>query len=295
MTELDSIIAELEKSGNVLKDVSARTLTTFGSGGFVSYLVLPKTQEELLKTLDLLSEQKYHVLGAGSKVIISDNGLKCVVGLKELKGYSVKDDEICAFAGEYLPILSKVAAQNDLTGLEFANGIPGTLGGAIRMNAGAFGSDMSKVLKEITLYKNGKLYTATPKELGMRYRDGSLKGAIAIKAVIKLSKGDPERIKYLMKENFKARDISQPKEPSAGSVFKRINGNSPAVYAQGAGLKGVRIGGAAVSGKHSNFIVNLGGATSRDYLRLSEVVKDKVRDRYGVELEEEFIFMRDKL
>ena len=234
-----------------------------------------------------------HVLGGGSNVLISDNGLNAVLSMKKLKGYAFDGDILRASAGEYLPLLSKAAYERELSGLEFACGIPATVGGAVKMNAGAFGKEMAGVLKSVTLLKNGEIVSTTPTELKMRYRDGRIGSAIVIEAELKLTSREKEKIEYEMRENDAARRRSQPKEPSLGSVFKRTGATAPAVYIQGCGLKGVRIGGAAVSGVHSNFIINMGGATSRDYLRLVDKIKNEVRARYAVELEEEFVFLRD--
>ena len=283
--------ALIEAGIEVEKEVSARTLTTFGSGGFVDYVVYPKSIEEVERFVSL--DVKYHVLGAGSNALISDNGLRCVLSMKKLKGFSFEGNKLIASAGEFLPVLAKRACEKGLSGLEFACGIPATVGGAVKMNAGAFGCDISKVCESVSLLKNGEIASYSTRELGMRYRDGRIGSAIVLTATFALKEKDPDSIAAEMRENDEARGRSQPREPSCGSAFKRANGSSPAIYIQGCGLKGVRIGGAAVSGKHCNFIVNMNGAQTRDYLRLVDVIKDKVRERYGVELEEEFVFLRD--
>ena len=290
----EEIAKRIESQGIcVEREVSARTLTTFGSGGFVHYVAYPVSVEQTLTFIEMAQGYRYHVVGAGSNLVISDYGLGCVLCLKRLKGYRFEGETLIASAGEFLPMLSKAAYEKGLSGLEFACGIPGTLGGALSMNAGAFGGELSQITEEIVLYKNGEVKKTTPKALGMRYRDGRLSGAVVLSATLRLTPKEKEAIRSTMEANTAAREKSQPKEQSAGCVFKRLNGVNPAVYVQGCGLKGVRIGGAAVSGKHCNFIVNLGGAESRDYLRLTERVKDKVRERYGVELEEEVVFLRD--
>lgn len=283
-----------EKEIYVEKDVSGRTLSTFMSGGFVDYVIYPQSIDEMVFVLNTLDEYEYHVLGNGSNSLISDNGLSVVVCTRRIKGISLEGNRIIANCGESLTSIANFALEKELKGLEFAVGIPATLGGAVCSNAGAFGEDMSGVLESVILFSNGKLVVKTPAELRMGYRSCSLQGGIVLQCVISLKKGSREFIEKRMRDNLAYRRNTQPNAPSLGSVFKRVNGVSPAVYIQGVGLKGARLGNAAVSGVHCNFIVNLGGAATRDYLRLMEQVKSKVYDRYGIVLENEVKLIKDR-
>ncbi len=270
-------------------------MSTFMSGGFIDYVIYPKSLEEAVFALQILEGYEYHVLGNGSNSLISDNGLGVVLCTKRMKGITAEDNKIIANCGESLTSLASAALKRSLQGLEFAVGIPASVGGAVCSNAGAFGEDMAGILESVTIYSNGKLVEKTPAELKMRYRSCSLHNGVVLRCVLSLKSGSKELIEKRMRDNLAYRRNTQPNAPSLGSVFKRVNGVSPAVYIQGVGLKGARIGNAQISGVHCNFIVNLGGATSRDYLRLLEQAKNKVYENYGIVLENEVKLIKDSL
>lgn len=284
-----------DKGITVEREVSGRCMSTFMSGGFIDYVIYPETIEEAIYALNTLEGYEYHILGQGSNSLISDNGLRVVLCTKRIKGLSLEGNRITANCGESLTAIVNFALKNSLQGMEFAIGIPATVGGAVSSNAGAFGEDMAGVLESVTLYLKGELVEKTPLELKMSYRNCTLEGGVVLRCVISLKRGSRELIEKKMTENLAYRRNTQPTAPSLGSVFKRVNGVSPAVYIQGVGQKGVRLGNAKVSGVHCNFIINLGGSATRDYLRLAEQVKGKVYDRYGIVLENEFKLIKDRL
>lgn len=292
----EELLQQLTDRGiTVERDVSGKSMSTFKSGGFIDYVIYPQSVEEAVYALDKLEGYEYHILGCGSNSLISDNGLKVVLSTKRIRGYTLDGEELSVNCGERLTTICNLLLENSLSGLEFAVGIPATVGGGICSNVGAFGEDISGVLKSVTLYCDGKLVEKTPTELKMGYRTTSLKGGVVLKCVLLLKRGSKELIEKRMNENLAYRRNTQPNAPSVGSVFKRVNGVSPAVYIQGVGLKGARIGNAQVSGIHCNFIINLGGSATRDYLRLVDMVKSKVYDRYGIVLENEVRLIKDTL
>lgn len=272
--------------------VSARKLSTFGAGGMVRYLVLPATCEQLQTCLRLLSSVRYHVLGAGSNTLISDFGLQWVVCLRDLVGIEPIGDLLQVGAGVSLPVLAKYALSIGKTGLEFASGIPASVGGALKMNAGAYSQDMASVVDSAYLVTADGGNWVDKERLQLRYRASSFAG-IAAKVRFRLASADPDKIAAKMEDMRVSRARRQPHLPSLGCVFKAVSGTPAAKYIEGCGLKGTRIGQAQISGLHCNFIVNMGGATSRDYLRLAEKAKDAVYQRYGVQLQEEFIHIHD--
>lgn len=286
------LLSALQDAGvEVQHDVSARKLSTFAAGGMVRHLALPATISQLQACLRILP-RTVHVLGGGSNTLVSDFGLEWVLCTRSLRGIEVSGTRIRAMAGEMLPNLSREAQAHGLSGLEFASGIPGTVGGALRMNAGAYGQDMAGSVVSTTLVTEAEVREADKASLALRYRDSRIVGVVAA-VTFECAPKAPSAVLATMQDMQSARAAAQPHQPSLGCVFKASGGVSAAKLIQGCGLKGTRIGQAAVSGVHCNFIVNMGGATSRDYLRLVDVVKSSVYDRYGVYLEEEFVHMHD--
>lgn len=273
-------------------EVSGRKLSTFQAGGDVHHLLLPRTADELQTCLRLLSSRRYHVLGGGSNTLISDFGLEWVICTRRLKGVRVDGCEMVAAAGEMLPALSKEALEHGLSGLEFGSGIPATVGGALRMNAGAYGQDMAGVVTEAVVVTADEIKTVDKASLKLRYRDSQIAGVVA-EVHFRLTEEDPAKIAAKIEDMQTARAANTPRQPSLGCVFKAASGVPAAKLIQGCGLKGTRIGQAQLSGVHCNYIVNTQGATARDYLRLVDVVKSAVYNRYGVYLEEEFVHMHD--
>ena len=290
---MDTVSEALAKAGiRVDHGVPGRKLSTFAAGGDVLNLLLPKDIEELQCCLRLLSGVRYHVLGGGSNTLISDFGLEWVLSTRYLRGVTFDGDVMVAYAGEMLPSLSQAACDRGLSGLEFGCGIPATIGGAIRMNAGAYGQDMAAIVTSATVVTADSVDETDKAALGLRYRDSRLKGVVA-KVTCRLTPRDPADIAAAMDNMRTARAANTPRQPSLGCVFKAASGVPAAKLIQGCGLKGTRIGQAQVSGVHCNYIVNSQGATARDYLRLVDVVKSAVYERYGVLLEEEFVHMHD--
>ncbi|MDO4546188.1 MAG: UDP-N-acetylmuramate dehydrogenase [Bacillota bacterium] len=270
--------------------------TSFKTGGNAALLLTPQTIEDLKKGLQILTEENcpHMVLGNGSNILVRDGGYEGVI-LKIGDAFDfVKQEEDCLICGAstLLSVVAKAALKASLTGLEFASGIPGSMGGAVFMNAGAYDGELKQVLKEARLIsKDGsREFSMTAAELVMGYRHTRLHetGDVVIEAVLQLEKGDKEAIRSRMAELAARRNEKQPVTfPSAGSFFKRPEGYFAGKLIQDAGLKGLSVGGAQVSELHSGFIINTGGATATDILQLMEIVRATVLDRFGVKLEPE--------
>ncbi len=270
--------------------------TSFRIGGPAAIFAQPAAVEALSELLKFLAARGIspRILGAGTNVLASDQGLREVVictkdaltGLRDLG-----DGKIEAFAGETLSKTAVFARNLSLTGLEFAHGIPGTVGGGIYMNAGAYGGEMKQVAAQTTvLTMDGETRVFTGQAQGFSYRTSAFEDlpAIIVKTVFQLAPGDKEQISARMQELMEKRRTSQPLElPSAGSTFKRPEGAYAGALIQGANLKGISVGGACVSEKHAGFIVNAGGATARDVKALIELVQKRVFEASGYCLQPE--------
>lgn len=273
--------------------------TSFKIGGGADLFLCPKTAEDLSRLYTLAQKENIScfILGSGSNLIVSDSGIEGVVlSTAELKGISLIDETtIYAEAGASLAALCTFARDNGLTGLEFAYGIPGSVGGAVYMNAGAYGGDISGVIssaKSITL--GGSFTERSAEDLKLGYRTSIFRdnGEIIVGATFSLKKGDKQNIADAMTEIITKRKRSQPLEyPSAGSTFKRPEGYFAAALIDECGLKGRSVGGAMVSEKHAGFVINYAGATCRDVLQLVEVIKQTVKTEKDVDLETEIIFV----
>lgn len=288
-------IEEIIGSDNVRVNEQMKNHTSFKVGGPADILAIPQSADQLQKLYKfcVTSGIDVFVMGNGSNLIVRDKGLRGIV-IKitdKIGSCRVNGEEMEAEAGILLSRLSKIALQNNLTGLEFASGIPGTLGGAVTMNAGAYGSTMSDVvIKTEYLDKNGDTQILEGGEHNFGYRRSiiQLNKGIVVKSLIKLKKGIPEEIKSRMDELNKKRKEAQPLEyPSAGSIFKRPEGHFAGKLIQDCGLKGYSIGGAEVSGKHCGFIINKGGATAKDIINLIEYIQQTVFEKFNVQLETE--------
>lgn len=269
--------------------------TTFRIGGPADYFLLPSTAEEVKKILEICKEKElpYFILGNGSNLLVSDEGY-CGVIIQLYRNYggiTVEGTNIRAGAGALLSQIASAAKNASLTGFEFAGGIPGTLGGAVVMNAGAYGGEMKNVLKEVTVMtEQGEIMTIPAEKLEMGYRTSLVKkaGYLVLEAVISLKAGDVEEIKAIMKDLTEKRVSKQPLEyPSAGSTFKRPEGYFAGKLIMDAGLRGYQVGGAQVSEKHCGFVINKGDATAADICQLMRDVSDKVQAQFGVVLEPE--------
>lgn len=279
----------------ILKDEPMKLHTSFKVGGNAEYFVKAKNINELKEILKYVKEDKIplFIIGNGSNLLVKDNGVKGIVLKLDFDDYKVEDDVITVQAGMAVSRLSRKALENNLSGLEFLCGIPGTIGGAIKMNAGAYGSEMKDVVIESTyIDKDGKIYTINNEEHKFDYRKSifSKNDWIVLETKVKLTKSTNEEIISKMNEFTKSRIEKQPTNyPSAGSTFKRGNGFITAKLIDDAGLKGYKIGGAMISDKHAGFIVNTGNATAKDILQLIDIIKEKLIKEFNVEVELEIL------
>ena len=273
--------------------------TTFRIGGNAECFVSIQSIDELRELTSLCRRENipFFLIGKGSNLLVSDKGISGVVAYlgEELCSISVNENLIVAEAGATLAAVAATALKEGLTGFEFAAGIPGTVGGAIRMNAGAYGGDMSQVVKWVrVLEPDGNIRTIVAEEMNFSYRYSILKDVdyIVLAAGIALNCGDEKSIRMSMMELAERRKEKQPLEyPSAGSTFKRPEGYFAGKLISEAGLSGARVGDAVVSEKHNGFIVNEGCATAEDVKQLIETVRKKVYENSGVLLEPEIIFV----
>ena len=270
--------------------------TSFKIGGGAEVMAFPKTAEELSKILKVsaLLDRKPAILGAGTNVLAPDGGIPglviclkdCMDGMEALEGNRIR-----VAAGVTMTRAAVFAASLGLSGLEFAHGIPGTVGGGVYMNAGAYGGEIVQVCESVAVMDMaGNLTERTNEEMQFSYRHSILEdeGGIVVSAVFKLTPADPETIRARMKELMGKRSASQPLDlPSAGSAFKRPVGGYAAALIDQACLKGYQVGGAGISTKHAGFAVNLGGATAEDVKNLLTQVSDIVFEKSGIRLEPE--------
>ena len=269
--------------------------TTFRVGGPARYFAEPESEEELLELVGKLrrNNEPFTLLGRGSNLLVSDAGYEgTVIHISEaLAGISIEGEFITAGAGATLGSIAAAALGAGLAGFEFAAGIPGTLGGAIIMNAGAYGGEMKDVAAFVRLLDgDGKVITLSGEEMNFRYRGSRAmdEGLTVLSAVLKLEPGDPAAIRERMDELMKKRKDKQPLEyPSAGSTFKRPEGYFAGKLIEDAGLRGYSVGGAQVSEKHCGFVINKGGATAADIMQLCDEVSRRVYGLFGVRLEME--------
>ena len=280
-------------------DVPLCRHTSFRIGGPARRMAFPETQEQLLLTVDAAKQCGVmpFVLGKGTNLLVDDAGLDTlVIKTERMSGIRLLDEvTIEADAGVSLARLAVFAQQQGLAGLEFAHGIPGSLGGAVYMNAGAYGGEMKQVLTGITaLWPDGVRHMSVEEaQLSYRHSVFSDGDAVVLSATVRLTKDDPAAIRERMDELMARRKKTQPLEyPSAGSTFKRPEGNFAGTLIEKTGLKGLTIGGAQVSEKHAGFLINVGGATCADVLALIGEVQQRVFDASGVRLEPEVKIIR---
>lgn len=270
--------------------------TSFRIGGEAEVMAFPKNREELAELLkvSVLLDTKPAILGAGTNVLAPDEGLRgLVICLKDaLDGMERLDEtHIRVMAGVTMTRAAMFAAGLGLSGLEFAHGIPGSVGGGVYMNAGAYGGEICQVCEQVEVMDfQGNLSVWDNAQMGFSYRHSLLqeRQAIVVSALFRLEKKDPRQIRDCMKELMAKRSASQPLDlPSAGSAFKRPQGGYAAALIDQAGLRGYRVGGAAIAQKHAGFAVNLGGATARDVRQLLDQVSEIVYEKSGIRLEPE--------
>ena len=294
-------IRKLGEQVEILVAEPMKNHTTFRIGGPADALALPKTPEEVAEVVRFCHEhaQPYYVLGNGSNLLVSDEGYRGLVLqlYRNFNDIQVNGETITVQSGAMLAAVARTAYQTGLTGLEFASGIPGTIGGAVVMNAGAYGGEMKNVLKEVTvLTKEGEVLVIPAKALELGYRTSVIpkNGWIVLGTVLQLKKGDQEQILARMEELKEQRITKQPLDlPSAGSTFKRPEGYFAGKLIMDAGLRGFTVGGAQVSEKHCGFVVNRGNATAADVWKLICEVKRRVKEMTGVELEPEVKLLGD--
>ena len=289
--KLNNVIAK----DSILIDEPMSRHTTFRVGGPADFFVTPKAKEEVRDVIRICKEagMPYYIIGNGSNLLVSDAGYRGVIVqiYKEMNEVKVEGDLVKAQAGALLSGIAAKALGAELSGFEFASGIPGTIGGACVMNAGAYGGEMKDVLESVTvLTGEDKIIELGRNELELGYRTSVIakKGYIVLGAVLKLERGDGEKIKTYMDELKEKRVTKQPLEyPSAGSTFKRPEGYFAGKLIEDAGLRGFQVGGAQVSEKHCGFVINRNHATAADIMELMRQVQIRVKENSGVDLEPE--------
>lgn len=279
------------KNYEYYKDISLKKYNTYRLDVKCGYLIYPGTVEELTNLLKYLKENNinYFILGGGSNIILAKPYFDVVIKLDKLNNIEIKDNIVTAEAGVSLIYLSNLCMNNNLNGLAFAGGIPGMIGASTAMNAGAYKEDMASIVKEVKVVTPElEVITLTNKDLNYSYRNSFLKehkDYICTEVTLEMSYLDKDKIKETMTSRKKRRIDTQPLDkPSAGSVFRNPEGLSAGKLIEDAGLKGYKIGGAKISTKHANFIVNTGDATYEDILELIDYTKKKIKEIYNIDL-----------
>jgi UDP-N-acetylmuramate dehydrogenase len=290
----------------VQKNVLLKNYTTFRIGGPAKYFFVAATKEDLIKAISVAKKLKlpFFILGGGSNLLVADEGYKgLVIKIKnqksKIKSTNQKSKIIEAESGALLSQIVSLAVKNNLSGLEWAAGIPGTFGGAIRGNAGSFGRSMKDVVKTVTVLKVGSTKSEVrkykKKDCKFSYRESVFKkkpNLIILSAEIQLKKGKKREIQSKIKEYLNYRKETQPLNfPSVGSVFKNPIGKSAGFLIENCGLKGKRIGNVKISDIHANFIVNLGNGKAKDVKKLINLAKKKVKNKFGIDLKEEIQYL----
>ncbi len=283
---------------NWKRDVSLKEHTSFKIGGRAKYFCQVYSESDLITNLRKAKKMALPVfiLGGGSNLLISDQGYPGLVIQVKTSELSWEENEVFGQAGVLLSLLVHQAEQREYSGLEWAVGIPGTIGGAIRGNAGSFGDSIAKLVKEVTILNQEDLEKRKyfPKNCKFDYRNSIFRencNLIILSVVLKLTKGDSRKIIATMKKNQRLKQFAQPHYPSAGSIFKNPEGLSAGKLIEKVGLKGKQIGQAQISLKHANFIINLGQAQSEDVLKLMTLAKRKVKEKFNIVLEKEIEFL----
>jgi UDP-N-acetylmuramate dehydrogenase len=275
--------------------------TAWKIGGPADALLEPGSTDELIEATEMAAEYgvPLTILGGGTNVLIGDGGIRglTIRLAKSLTNVEIEGRQVTADAGVLYPVLANTTAGRGLAGLEFATGIPGTVGGAVYMNAGAYGSETTEVLDWADVFRDHEVVRMETGELDLSYRHSALHDHpdwIVLRAGYTLTPGDPIELKACIKEFRAQRMNGSPNRPSCGSTFKRPPGDFPGRVIEAAGLKGTRIGQIEVSEVHANYLVNLGGGTAREALELIAHVRQKVHERLGIELETEVRMIGEK-
>lgn len=292
----DELIKGISKE-KVLMNENMSKHTSFKTGGIADFFVEVQDVQELIYVLKLAKSLRIKtcVIGNGSNIIVKDTGFRGIIVKLNFKHLKIEKDKIAVGAGVPVALLSEFTYRSGISGYEFLGGIPGTVGGAVKMNAGAYGSEIKDVLLEtVILDEKYNIRKLTNEEQKFEYRKSIFfeKKWIIIASTFKIQKEEKEKIKAKRKEMMEARKEKQPLDmPNAGSIFKRTENYIPAKLIDEAGLKGYTIGGAQISTKHAGFIVNTGNATAKDIIKLIKYTKEKVKEKFGVELEQEVIIL----
>ena len=292
-------ISSLVPTDDILTNEPMSSHTTFRVGGEASMLVRISSPDQLLKLIPYLNDigEPYYVIGNGSNILVGDKGYNGVIleigsGMSDIR---VEGNRIIAGAGALLSSIARAALENDLSGLEFASGIPGSIGGGVVMNAGAYGGEIRDVVTEVEVMSvDGQLMTISNRDMQFGYRTSIIKMRpfTVLSVTMELTPGDHTVIEDKMRELSARRKEKQPLEyPSAGSTFKRPEGYFAGKLIMDAGMRGYTIGGAAVSEKHCGFIVNKGNATAADVYEVIQEVEERVKERFDVTLEPEIVFL----
>lgn len=292
--EFYKLLGEFYNEEDITVDSPMSEHIYFRVGGPADILVTPVNEEQVVNTLKLCREYNvpYFILGNGSNILVKDGGISgVVIKFNKLNKVTSEGNCVTAQSGALLKDVSKAALENNLRGFEFACGIPGSIGGAVFMNAGAYDGEMAHVIKAARVIdENCNIKDLTKEELELGYRSSLVmkKGYVVIEATVELESGEYTSIKDKIEDLTNKRESKQPLEyPSAGSTFKRPEGYFAGKLIQDSGLKGFSIGGAAVSEKHSGFVINKGGATAKDVLDVIAHVQKTVKENFGVDLHTE--------
>lgn len=296
-------IFENKEIGTVLIDEPMKNHTTFKIGGPVDIMLLPNTEAEIERAVSICKKEKlaYMIMGNGSNMLVKDGGIRgVIIKLNEnFNNVEVKGDSIHAQSGALLNAISRNALENSLSGFEFATGIPGVIGGAMTMNAGAYGGEMKDVVESVrVLNKDGEIKEYSNEEMNFRYRGSRVvdEGLIVLSVVFKLKPSKRQDIKAKIDDLTNKRTSKQPLEwPSGGSTFKRPEGYFAGKLIDDSGLRGLRYGGAKVSNKHCGFVINIEDATCKDVLTLIDIIKKTVKDNFDVELQREIKLLGEEL
>lgn len=287
-------ISEIQKifKGRIILNEPLAKYTTFRIGGDADYFVEPTDVDDVINIIEYANSHSvpYYVMGNGSNILISDDGIRgIVINLETGFNYLKNENEIMvAGAGVKIARFVDYCIQNNYSGVEMLAGIPATVGGALVMNAGAYGGEIADYVTEVKVIKSGKLKTLKKEDCGFKYRNSDLKNSVVLEASFKLETGDKEKISQKRKELIIHRNETQPVEiPNAGCVFKNPGVKKAAILIEQCGLKGTKFGGAMVSHKHANFIVNFDNASANDVIELVKLVKRSVFEKTGIILEME--------
>lgn len=292
--DLTKLFETFLDNSKIIIDEPMKKHTSFKIGGNADIMLLPENLEEIKKCISVCEENSlnYYIMGNGTNLLIRDKGFRGVI-IKLFKNYSniaIEGNTIKAEAGATLSRIAKKVLENSLEGFEFAAGIPGTIGGGVCMNAGAYESELKDIVKSVTVIKNGEILTLENKECEFEYRNSRIlkEKLVVLEVLIQLNEGIKEEIAKKMKDISKSRIEKQPLEyPSAGSTFKRPLNNFAGKLIMEAGLKGKNVGGAYISEKHCGFIINKGSATCSDVIELADIAYKTVKEKFNICLEKE--------